>query len=533
MKKRAVISVADARNVSELAVYLHSDGWDILSTGRTAEILKELHIPFTDEKSFSDSTKTVQQFSAIVQDILATGHNTMPDAEAEKDISLICINLQPQFNKIREFQEVDSSVNCIDMRSSGIIQAAAKNYNNVIVLTDPDDYKETIIQLKTQSVSAEYRLYLAGKAFNMVSAYNAAIADSIIFQMSEDEFPRYLTVPYERMKVLQSGTNPQQKACIYDLIDNFGALNGVKKIQGKEITYSIIVNMYTAWKYVCKCSSFMRTSNAVESFTSDGNSFTTQFTPATGTVFTTAIKYNNPIGAALGPNAAQSFIKTYNCDRDSAEGAVIGCGAVVDEQAAAEMIKTNPAAVIAPDFTEGARAIFAVLKDLRLVAAEKVAKSKFDFSSLDGGVLVQSIDEHIFEKLRFVTKQRPNQKQIDEMLFGMLIAMDAKTESAVFVKDMAAIGISCAQPNTNRCIDEALFLAQKAVQQGLTSSSANAEVLVSDGVLKFSDSVRRAAESGVKAIIQTGGSPDDAAFINFCDEHSISMIFTDIPHISF
>jgi phosphoribosylaminoimidazolecarboxamide formyltransferase / IMP cyclohydrolase len=528
MKRQAVVNVTETKNLQELAEYLVGDGWELFSTGKTASVLSDGGISCTAENGLVESPDTIPEYVSLIKSIMTTGHDQEDDGSVGiRKIPLICINLTPDFRPIRDFMELEVSANCIDERNSSVVQAAAKNYQNVIILTDPDDYREAIIRLKTDSFTHDFRLYLAGKAFNMISAYNAAVSGSILLQIKPDTYPKYFTMPYCKITDLHQGANSQQTSAVYRISNHLGATSCYKKLQGNQLTYQLVLDINATWKQICSFSNFLKNPHPVESRNSDGAVFTTQFTPAAGTVFTIAIKYTIPIGAALGSNVTESCCKTVSRNAISFSGAVLGCSAVIDETAAQIIAKINLQAVIAPGYTAEARVILAGCSDLRLTTAARQILNNYDFVSLDGGVLIQSCDNILFDKWNIVTKIRPTQRQADEMAFGMLIVMAVKSEATVIIRDMAVIELSSGQIQAAQpCIQ-----AYIQTSETLTGQTEHSDVLVCDSVLQFTDYVRNAAEHGIKAIIQTGGAPDEAEFIKFCDEHAIAMICTGIQHI--
>ena len=244
-------------------------------------------------------------------------------------------------------------------------------------------------------------------------------------------------------------------------------------------------------------------------------------------VFTVALKHNTPCGAALGDSPLDSYTKTYNCDPVSIFGGIIGCSAEIDKAAAEEMVKCFLEVIVAPSFSQEALEVFAGKKNLRLIQAEIPAEDKLDFMSVDGGVLVQDRDTDLFQRWDIVTKAKPSRSQIEEMAFGMTVAMFAKSNAVLVVKDGAAIGIGCGQTNRIWAAEQALSRArEKTDAMGVSC----AEVLVSDAFFPFSDCVEKAAEYGIKAIVQPGGSIRDQDSIDACNRHGIAMVFTWARH---
>ena len=244
-------------------------------------------------------------------------------------------------------------------------------------------------------------------------------------------------------------------------------------------------------------------------------------------VFTIALKHNTPCGASLGETVLDSYQKTYDCDPVSIYGGILGCSAIIDKTAATEMVKCFLEVIVAPGFTNEALEILQTKKNIRLIIAEIQANEAFDCMSVDGGMLVQSRDNELFQKWEVVTEAKPTQEQIDEMAFGMTIAMFAKSNAIVVVKEKTAVGIGCGQTNRIWAASQALARAKSVTDKACVSK---AEVLVSDAFFPFADCVEEAAEFGIKAIVQPGGSIRDKESIEACNKLGISMVFTGTRH---
>ena len=537
MKKKAIIYAENTDRLLTLVNYLVQDDWEIISGGDTAEFLSKNLIPYTMEPSLSSVTKGHDRFTSLINLVINSKSEETYDSYTSLDYedaaSLLCVNIQPKYHSIARFLEESSSENCIDLKHVSLIRAAAKNYSNVLILTDPEDYEEAIIQLKTESISKQFRLYLAGKALNLTSAYDASCAYSILFQREQIDFPNYLIFPYKKEKRLAQGANNHQQAWLYSQGLHNSALAGIKKIQGKEVDYNLIKNYFAAWNIVSMFLKIIKNPFEVPSTDSSGYSYSTQFTPAAGFVFTIGIKYGNPIGAALGTDVCNSFTKTLNCAPETFDGATLGCSAVIDRDAALLLSKMTLDSIIAPDFTKEAREILAKTNSLRLIVASNTVSGFYETATIDGGLLAQISDHTLFKHWNVVTTRRPTQAQIDAMAFGTMISLGAKSDSAIIINDSAAIGISFGQPNRRKAVLLAVEDAKECFKNGLTSSDTSAEILVSDTSIPFDDKIRNAVEIGVKAIIQTGGSSSDQQLIDYCNENDIAMVFTGMRHIAF
>lgn len=532
MKKKAVLYTPNFEKLATLAQSLVHENWEIISAGATADFLKAQNIAVTINRALEEPLNSNDSYIKLMKMITENGRSIQTTASrSEAVVSLACLNVPPTFRKLNDFLEIDKSDNCIDLNIINLIRASAKNYNNVLILTDTADYDEAIIQIKTDSITTKFRLYLSGKALNLTAAYDATCACSILSQGEDIKYPNYYVIPFKRSERLRHGMNEHQTSYLYTVNNQIGALSGLKKIQGKELNFNLIENCMAAWKCISMFLKLIKNPFTVESRDCNNYPFTTQFTPAAGSVFAIAIKNSNPAGAALGSNLVEAFKKTLLCDQTSFEGATFGCSSVVDREAAEELIKIDFRAIIAPDFTREAKEIFSQKNEMRLVIASKPITEYYEARTVDGGLIVQQPDLTMFKKWNVVTQNRPTQEQADSMSFGMMLAMIAKSDSAIVLNDMATVGISTGNTSRQRAVRYALADAAEYFKNNVNSGERNAEILVSDSVINFDENTKSLADIGVKAIIQTGGAPNDAEFIQFCNEHGISMVFTGIQHL--
>lgn len=551
MKKRALLSVFVKDGILELAQYLKEADWEILSTGGTAKYLTENNIPVTDVSAVTGFPECLDGRVKTLHPAIHAGVLAIRDNKEHMDkiaelgvapIDLVCVNLYPFFEKVQAGLKFEETVEFIDIGGPTMIRAAAKNFQDVIVLTDPADYAETISGLKAGNVPFEFRRKLAGKVFNLTSAYDAAVSRFML----EEELPTYYDMPLEKSQSLRYGENGHQKAALYVTADKKGAFAGMTQLQGKELSYNNIRDLDVAWKAVCAFNTFVKNASPVngtdfsayegiicgkdangEKAAPQGTPITASFGGAASSVFTVALKHNTPCGASLGKTALESYKQTYDCDPVSIFGGIVGCSATVDKEAAEEMVKCFLEVIVAPDFTEDALKVFETKKNLRIVKAEIDANDDYEVMSVAGGLLVQNRDNQLFEKWDIVTKAKPTQEQIDEMAFGMTVAMFAKSNAILVIKNRTAYGIGCGQTNRIWAADQALSRAKEKTD---ALGIGNAEVLISDAFFPFADCVEKAHEYGIKAIVQPGGSIRDQESIEACNKYGISMIFTGTRH---
>ena len=552
MTKRAVIHVENTENLVEFAEFLASEGWIILSANKTEEILRKQKIPVTKENALSESNLYMADTSKLIRRVMLTKYHeedepyiSHPDAE-ENNIFIICMNVLPAINPSIVSKQFDNQLCPNNFFVSTVLRNAFKNYDNLLILTDPADYKEAMIQIRTGSISKDFRTYLAAKALNMVSAYDAGLSASILQSPKFNEmFMNYMTLPFKREQQLHCGMNTQQSAYLYKSPSEEGSVGNFLKFQGKDLSYTLVYDISYAWRQINTLFALLKDQLTVKSSNSDGYEFTTQFTPLTGTVFSLAVKFGTILGASHATNVLDSFKATFTYDTVTTVDTVFACSAVINAESAEEIVKGNFAAIVAPSFTTEAKQILSKNKKTKLVPSSKVTNIDMEGRFINGGLLVQTKDTTLFNHWKVKTKNRPSQIQTDEMVFGMLLAMGARSYSAVLLKQNSICGIAQGCTSEKRAIDGVWFEALKFTERVNGISGENfglrhdldtsnlGEVLVSDGVIPFCDSTKKLLDSGVKAILQTGGTSSDDEFIDYCNEHGIVMVFTDITHYSF
>ena len=524
MKNRALLYTDDTDNLSALARCLIKHGCEILSAGQTGKLLSDADVAYTAVSVFDDSPRTFGDYKALLQSLLTSGRqNEYAYSDETKAIRLVCINLEPASHAHRNYKSLDSVADKIDMRALSFVQAACKNYKNILILTDPDDYEEAIVKIETQSISESFRLYLAAKAFNMISACTAAAGNAILRHAGDKSYPRYFMLPYKKSEELINKEQSHRSACLYTLLHG-GALDSLRKNQGGELLYSLYVNIDAVWESLSNFSALLKKPPTV---TERGSETEIRFTPAAGSVFTCSSKHGIPVSAALGSNCTESFQKMSACRKAFLENAVAGFSAVVDENAASELLKSNLAAVVAPDFTSGAKELLVERKDIRLITMSTPATISYNIRSLNGGLIVEEDKVTLFDSWKVVTKARPTQMQADEAAFAQLVMLGAKHDAAAVIANMTTIGMCCAALAPADACFAAINRAANNMQSEPTKNAAPAETLVSASALPFDKGFERFVKSGIRLILQPGGTDTDSEFIKFCDEHDIAMVFTD------
>jgi phosphoribosylaminoimidazolecarboxamide formyltransferase/IMP cyclohydrolase len=526
MKKRALISVFYKDGILELASYLNGSGWEILSTGGTAKYLKENNIPVTDVSSVTGFPECLDGRVKTLHPAIHAGLLARRDEKNHMDtlqelglgtIDLVSVNLYPFFEKVQAKLPLEQTVEFIDIGGPTMLRSAAKNYHDVIVLTDPADYAETINGLKAENVPLEFKKRLAGKVFNLTSAYDAAVSRYLL----EDEYPGYWPLSLRKGQSLRYGENGHQSAALYLHTDRPGVLGGMVKLHGKELGYNNIRDLDLAWKAAC---AFGLPVDGTEPI---GEDEVRKFIPqAAGNAKAccVAVKHNTPCGIALGDTLLEAYEKTFTCDPVSIFGGIVTSTVTVDAVTAAKLGELFLEIVAAPDFEPKALEILMQKKNLRIIKLSKSPVESHEYIAVDGGLLVQQSDRRLLEKWEVVTKAIPAVGDLRDMIFGMRAVTFVKSNAIMIVKDEAATGIGGGQ--VNRIWPTVQSLERSAA----VTKDGPARVLASDAFFPFADVVETAAAAGIKAIIQPGGSVNDKLSIEACDKHGIAMVFTGVRH---
>ncbi|WP_346888536.1 bifunctional phosphoribosylaminoimidazolecarboxamide formyltransferase/IMP cyclohydrolase [Clostridium sp. UBA1056] len=500
--KRALISVYDKNGVVDFTKFLVEQGIEIISTGGTYNLLKKNNI---DVKEVAEVTNAPEMLDGRVKTlhpiihggILAIRDNekhmrTLEERKIET-IDLVCVNLYPFFEKANESLTFEETVEFIDIGGPTMLRSAAKNFRDVVVISDAEDYKVVMEEMKAKGeVSFETRKYLAMKVFNLTTAYDSAICEYLLNHMEnkENTSNKYLALSYEKMDDLRYGENPHQSATVFTNTNKTGMLNNIEILNGKALSYNNIKDMDIAWKVV----------NDFEEVTC------------------CALKHNTPCGVAVGTSALDAYVKAYSCDSISIFGGIVALNTKITKEAAEEMKKTFLEIIIAPEFEDEALEILKAKKNLRVIKCTSRPSDEKEVISVDGGILVQDVDKKLYEELNVVTEAQPSKKYIDDMIFGMKICKYVKSNAIVVVKDGMANGIAGGQVNR-------IWATAQAIDR-----SGNGVILASDAYFPFRDCVDEAHNHNIKGIIQPGGSMRDQESIDACNEYGIPMIFTGIRH---
>ncbi len=513
MKKRALLSVFYKDGIIDLASFLNGAGWEILSTGGTAKYLQENNIPVTDVSSVTGFPECLDGRVKTLHPAIHAGLLARRDVQSHVDtlkelnlstIDLVCVNLYPFFEKVQAGLSLQDTIEFIDIGGPSMLRSAAKNFRDVIVLTDPADYAEALSDLKAGNVPLDFKKRLAGKVFALTSAYDAAIARYLL----DEEYPEYLPLSLKKGQALRYGENGHQSASLYLNTDKPGALGCMEQLHGKELGYNNIRDLDMAWKAAC---------------TFEENDAVNRVIPQVNEskkICCVAVKHNTPCGIALGDTLLEAFNKTFACDPVSIFGGIIACNTKVDEASAFKMSELFLEIVAAPDFDSGALEILKKKKNLRIMKMNKTPSEVYEYISVDGGLLVQQSDRVLLEKWEVVTKTAPDPRDIADMIFGMRAVTFVKSNAIMIVKEQAALGIGGGQVNriwpTKQALERSADVLEAAQNESSDTGGSPwsdiepARVLASDAFFPFADIVEAAAAAGIKSIIQPGGSINEA-----------------------
>lgn len=504
---RALLSVSDKTGIVEFAKELESLGVEIISTGGTYKKLEEEGIKVTgisDVTGFPECLDgRVKTLHPAVHGGLLARRDVPEHMEQLKElgietIDIVAINLYPFKETIMKPDcTLPDAIENIDIGGPTMLRSAAKNHKDVAVICDPADYGKVIEELKGGEISYDAKYRLALKVFQHTAAYDAMISDYLRKQI-DGELPDNLTLTFEKVQDLRYGENSHQKAIYYKEIQPFsGALVNAKQLHGKELSFNNINDTQGAL-------------GCLKEFEE----------PAV-----VAVKHANPCGVAIGETLVEAYKKAHDCDPTSIFGGIIACNREVDEATAAEISKIFVEIVIAPSFSQAALDILTQKKNVRLLELPDILgqgdKHVLDIKKVSGGILVQDADDTLFDELKVVTKKAPTDQEMKDMEIAMKVVKHTRSNGIVFVKDGMTIAIGPGQ--TNRIW---------AVENGIRQSNfdINGAVMASDAFFPFDDCVTAAANAGVTAIIQPGGSIRDQESIDKADELGISMVFSGYRH---
>ena len=519
--QRALISVSDKSGLIEFAKALADRGVALVSTGGSAAAMRDAGLTVTD---VADITGFPEMMDGRVKTLHPKVHGgllALRDADEHAkalkqhdipSIDLLVVNLYPFEETLAKGADFATTVENIDIGGPAMIRAAAKNHGYVSVVVDTDDY-QTVLDAMDENggaVPLALRKKLAAKAYARTGAYDAAIS-SWLAQETGESFPKWRAFGGTLKQSLRYGENPHQQAAFYASGGQRYGVATATQIQGKELSYNNINDTDAAFELVSE--------------------FSAADSPAVA-----IIKHANPCGVARGTSLKDAYARAFKCDPVSAFGGVIALNQTLDEEAAAEITKIFTEVIIAPDADEGAKALIAKKKNLRLLLTGGVPDPAADgltVKAVAGGLLVQTRDAGRVENLKLdvVTKRPPTDQEMRDLMFAFAVGKHVKSNTIVYAKNDATVGIGAGQMSR---VDAARIAARKAEdaakEAGESAPLTQGSSAASDAFFPFPDGLLAVVEAGATAVIQPGGSIRDDEVIAAADEAGITMVFTGMRH---
>jgi phosphoribosylaminoimidazolecarboxamide formyltransferase/IMP cyclohydrolase len=513
--RRALLSVSNKEGLLDFARGLRSRGITILSTGGTAAMLREDGIDVTDVAS-------VTGFPEIMDGRVKTLHpkihggllgrrgidDAVMAAHGIEAIDLVAVNLYPFAATVaKPGCTFADAVENIDIGGPAMVRASAKNHERVTIVVDPLDYGTVLAEIDREAggVSEETRRRLATKAFAHTAQYDAAVAaylDRATKSAGTSEFPDLLALQFRKRLDLRYGENPHQQAAFYVATDSQGASVGsASQLQGKELSFNNLADADTAFECV------------------------RQFEAPACVI----VKHANPCGVAVAGSLGEAYDRAFRTDPTSAFGGIIAFNQPLDAGTARTIVERQfVEVIIAPSVEPEAREVCARKENVRLLVTGGLAPSstRFEIRSLNGGLLLQTRDSALVtrDQLEVVTKRAPSPAELDDLLFAWAVCKFVKSNAIVFAKDRMTVGVGAGQMSR---VVSTRIAAMKARDEGLEPRGS---VVASDAFFPFRDGLDAAAEQGITAVIQPGGSKRDAEVIAAADEHGLAMVFTGMRH---
>ena len=503
--KRALVSVTNKEGIVEFCQGLVELGFEIVSTGGTLKKLQEGNV---NAIAIDDVTGFPEMLDGRVKTLHPMVHGGLLYCREKaehvktieehniKPIDLVCVNLYEFEKALRNNKPLPDMIENIDIGGPSMIRSAAKNFKDVLVVTDPKDYEMVLEAIKNDTADYNFRLNLAYKAFSVTGAYDAMIS-RYFANVVGDEFPDTLNISLKKVEHLRYGENSQQKANKYE--DPFvqKSLLDYEQLHGKEISFNNVNDLYGAVAVVREF----------------GNQ-----------IVTAAIKHSTPCGVAIGETGYDSYMKAYNADPQSIFGGIVAVNYKIDKATALEMNKIFLEIVAAPDYDEDALTVLKKKKNLRILKLTNLEakEAKYDIKYLEGKVLVQELNTKMIDEMKVVTEAVPTESQLSDMEFGMKVVKYVKSNAICIVKNGVTLAIGGGQTSRVWALENAIHNNQ--------DKDFNGAVLASDAFFPFDDCVQTAYNAGITAIIQPGGSVRDQDSIDLCNKLDVAMVFSGYRH---
>jgi phosphoribosylaminoimidazolecarboxamide formyltransferase/IMP cyclohydrolase len=518
---RALLSVSDKSGLIEFARALSAHGVDLVSTGGTAKAIAAAGLKVSD---VSDLTGFPEMMDGRVKTLHPKVHGGLlairDNAEHAKSmqdhgiapIDLLVVNLYPFEATVAKNASYEDCIENIDIGGPAMIRAASKNHDDVTVVVEPSDYQSVLDELATNkgATTLTLRKRLAAKAYARTAAYDAAISNWFADQL-KIEAPDFRAVGGKLAEALRYGENPHQSAAFYRTPDLRPGVATARQVQGKQLSYNNINDTDAAYECIAE--------------------FDPKRAPAC-----VIVKHANPCGVAEGGSLIEAYRKALACDSTSAFGGIVALNKTLDAETARVITEIFTEVIVAPDATEEAIAIVAAKKMLRLLLAGALPDPRapgLTYKTVAGGLLVQSRDNAVVDDmtLKVVTKRQPTDAELRDLKFAFRVAKHVKSNTIVYAKDLATVGIGAGQMSR---VDSARIAARKAqdaaLELKLAEPMTKGSVVASDAFFPFADGMLACIEAGATAVIQPGGSVRDAEVIQAADDHGIAMVMTGVRH---
>jgi len=518
---RALLSVSDKAGLIEFARALAGHGIELVSTGGTAKAIAAAGLKVRDVSELTGFPEMMDGRVKTLHPKVHGGllairdnaeHTQAMKAHGIAPIDLLVVNLYPFEATVDKGAGFEECIENIDIGGPAMIRAAAKNHDDVAVVVEPQDYQSVLDELAANqgATTLSLRRRLAAKAYARTAAYDAAISNWFAGELKV-EAPDFRAFGGRLIQALRYGENPHQTAAFYRTPDKRPGVATARQLQGKELSYNNINDTDAAYECIA------------------------EFDPAR-TAACVIVKHANPCGVAEGVDLVTAYRKAFACDTQSPYGGIIAVNRTLDAEAARVITEILTEVIIAPDATEEAIAIIAKRRNLRLLLAGSLPDPRaagLTAKTVAGGLLVQSRDNAVADDLtlKTVTKRMPTEAELRDLRFAFRVAKHVKSNTIVYAKDLATVGIGAGQMSR---VDSARIAARKAQDAAdeakLAQPMTKGSVVASDAFFPFADGLLVAIEAGATAVIQPGGSIRDDEVIKAADEAGIAMVFTGVRH---
>ncbi|MBO4815869.1 MAG: bifunctional phosphoribosylaminoimidazolecarboxamide formyltransferase/IMP cyclohydrolase [Clostridia bacterium] len=512
---KALISVSDKTGIVEFAKELEAMGVEIISTGGTYKKLVEEGVKAIEiseltgfPECLNGRVKTLHpKVHAGILAMRSNSEHMKQLKELDVDtIDFVVVNLYPFKQTILKDNVTRAeAVENIDIGGPTMLRSAAKNYQDVTVITDPADYEKVLKELKeNKEVSLDTKFYLMNKVFEHTASYDAMICNYLKHERKDESLPQELTLTYEKVQEMRYGENPHQIGALYKEIGKCeGSLTIAKQLNGKELSFNNIND----------------TNGALE--------LLKEYDEPT----VVACKHGNPCGVGSDEkDIYTAWKKAFNADKTSIFGGIVVVNREITKEMANEMKEIFLEVIVAPSYEKEALEILKQKPNLRLLLLPSItvkqAEGSYDIKKINGGIILQTIDSKLLDGYEVVTDRKPTDKELEDMMFTWKIVKYVKSNGIAIGKDKQSLGIGPGQVNRIWATKQSIEHANELIEEGVTKGA----VLASDAFFPFSDCVEEAHKAGITAIIQPGGAKKDQESIDKCNEYGIAMIFTGMRH---